>query len=152
MGSYTFNKPVTALFTLPLAALMALLVIGMTREFNLVVLLLLLFTILLLVPILYWSFLRRLRFGEDKAHWKTPSVAWDMSLEDVKHYGIIKYRMFRFIFMSKGEEVPFGDPAKPVISTEDTFLIQYRKRAWNEFFGKMQKLKPDLKPLELIRR
>ncbi|MEM7036249.1 MAG: hypothetical protein AAF570_04655 [Bacteroidota bacterium] len=152
MGSYTFNKPVTALFVLPLIALMALLIYGISREFNVVVLLLFMFTLLLLLPILYLSFLRRLRFSEASAHWKTPSVAWDMDLGDVQHYGIIKYRMFRFIFMSKVADIPFEDPSKPVVSTEDTFLVQYRKSAWNEFYGKMQKLKPDLKPLELIRR
>lgn len=148
---YTFNRPVVALVLLPLVLLTVMLLYGIMQEFNFIVIVMSLVSFLFLVPILYLAFMRRLRVGEESAEWITPKVRHSMAYADVRHFGIIKYRSFRFIFFSKSEEQPFADPSKPIVPGEDTFMIQFRPSAWQQLKGLIQQHRQGLEPLDLKR-
>ena len=148
---YTFNRPVVALWLLPLVLLTVMLLYGIMQEFNVIVIVMSLVSFLFLVPILYLAFMRRLKVGEESAEWITPKVRHSIAYSEVRHFGIIKYRSFRFIFFSRSEEAPFADPSKPIVPGEDTFLIQYRPSAWQQIKALIQNHSKDLEPLNLKR-
>jgi len=147
---YTFNRPIFALILVPLLLMMAMLLYGVVKEINFLVVLMLLVTLLFMAPIIYLSFLRRLKIDADQAEWITPSFRRSIPLEEIKHFGVIKYRSFRFIFVSRAEEVPFKGPNPKVAPDENTFLVQYRKGAWNFVKEKIHAHHPDLKPHNLV--
>lgn len=148
---YTFNRPLAALWLLPLAFLSTMLLYGIFTELNVIAILMVLVSLFIFGLLLYFGFLRRLRIGEEKAEWITPKQRHQMDFEEVKHFGIIKYRSFRFIFFSRLEEQPFSEPGSPVAAGEDTFLIQYRPAAWQLLKSTIQRHHQHLKPLDLKR-
>lgn len=128
--TYTFNHPLAALLMIPLVVLGVMLVGGLAREFNLMALVVLVFNVFLMLALIGYGFARRLRFQGQTAYWKTLRRTLSMDNSEVRHYGIVKYRAFRFIYLSKSESLPF-DPDSPNISpTEDTFVFQFRKSGW----------------------
>ena len=149
MRSYTFNRPITGLIMLPLLFLLVMLLVGLSRDFSVMVLVLTIISLGLLIPILYLGFFRRLRLGAEKAEWRSPGTNWQLPLEEVRYFGTVKYRMFRFIFLSRENEAPFKDPSKAPVSSEDTFVIQFRDKAWDDLRTHLGKIQPHLKPIEL---
>lgn len=147
---YTFNKPIFALILVPLLLMMAMLLYGVFQEINFLVILMLLVTLLFMAPIVYLSFLRRLKIDTDTAEWITPNLKRSFPLSEIKHFGVIKYRSFRFIFVSRADEVPFEGPNPKVAPDENTFLVQYRKGAWSFIKEKVRNHHPDLKPHNLV--
>ena len=148
---YTFNRPLVALWLLPLALLTVMLLYGIMQEFNVIVIVMSLVSFLFLVPIIYLAFLRRLKVGEEQAEWITPKVRHTMPYTEVKHFGIVKYRSFRFIFLARTEEEPFTDPSKPIVPGADIFLIQFRPAAWKHLKDLVQRHREGLQPLDLKR-
>lgn len=150
--TYTFNRPITLLFSLPLLLLLVMLFYGIFREFNFLVLFLLLVTLLFYLPVIYLGFFRRLRVESQQASWITPRSRHTIALDEVRHYGIIKYRAFRFIYLSRAESAPFKDPEARLVANPDTFLIQYRPGAWQVIEGLLRELHPQLSPDNFQRR
>ena len=143
---YTFNRPVFALLLLPLIFMMVMLIYGLVREINLLVVVLVLITLLFMVPIVFLSFMRRVRIDEEKAEWITPNTRRSIPISEIKHFGVMKYRSFRFIFLSRAEELPYQEAGARVIPDEDTFLLQYRGGAWKVIRELLRERHPDLKP------
>lgn len=152
MRTYTFNRPITLLFCLPLAVLVTMFVWGLTVEFRVSLLIMLFVTFGLLSMLVYYSVLRRLRLGAGKATWITPLDRREIPLSELRHFGIVKFRKFRFAYLSRAEQVPFTDPASPLTSDQDTFIIQYRPKAWKFIESLMKTLHPDLKPESFSRQ
>jgi hypothetical protein len=151
MRTFTFNRPITMLFALPLLVLVSMFAYGLTEEFHLSVLLMLIVTTALVVLLVYYSLLRKLSVGEVKAIWRTPANRWEIPMVDLRHYGIVKFRRFRFAYLSRAEQAPFEDPAAPIVSDENTFVIQYRAGAWKYLEGLVKKLHPHLQPQSITR-
>lgn len=143
---YTFNRPVFVLLLIPLLFLMVMLIYGLTRELNIMVIVVILITLLFISPIVFMSFLRRVRIDEEKAEWITPKVRRTIPFAEIRHFGVVKYRSFRFIFLSRSDELPFQEKGNKIVPTEDTFLLQYRKGAWKLIRELIRKRHPDLKP------
>lgn len=152
MKTFTFNRPLTALFLLPVVFLLTLEIQGLIKDFSIGVLILTLFTLLFLAPFIWMSFFRRLKIGPEKAEWITPRKHFKMPLEEVNHFGIIKFRSFRFIFFSTRDEQPFQRQDDHVISSEDTFVIQYRGKAWKLVREYIKAKRPELEQSTLTRR
>lgn len=152
MRTFSFNRPVTLLFSLPLVVLMAMFVSGLTVEFRVMELVMLMVTAGLVGLLVYLGLFRRLRVGEGKAMWITPRRHYEFPLSELKHYGIIKFRMFRFAYLSRAEQAPFRDPGSAMVSDADTFLIQYRPGAWNYLQKVIHPLHPHLKPESFSRQ
>jgi hypothetical protein len=64
----------------------------------------------------------------------------------------VKFRSFRFIYLSSAESQPFEDPAQPVVADAHTFLVQYRPKAWALVSNSIAALHPDLKPNSFTRQ
>ncbi len=143
---YTFNRPVFVLILLPLLFLMVMLIYGLSLEFNIMVILVILISLLFVSLIVYMSFLRRVRIDQEKAEWITPKVRWTFPLSEVRHFGVIKYRSFRFIFLSRSEELPYQGNGTKIVPSEDTFILQYRLGAWKFIRELLRERHPDLKP------
>ena len=125
---------------------------GLFQEINFVVILLTLVSLLFLSPILYLAFFRRMRVEADRAVWLTPRVRRELPWREIKYYGVIKYRSFRFMFISRAADIPFQDPQKPVISDEDTFLVQFRRKGWERLKARVHDSNPQLKPINIVRK
>jgi len=149
---YTFNRPIVALVLVPLLFLTIMLLYGVVQEFNVIVIVLTLVSLLFLLPILFLAFLRRLRIEDSQVVWITPKTRKEIAWEEVQNYGIIKYRSFRFMFVCRLETPPFADPSKPVVSDDDTFIVQFRRGGWNRIKAKVQSQHPGLKPSNLVRK
>lgn len=149
---YTFNRPIVGLILVPLLFLTLILFYGVFQEFNFLVVLLTLVSLLFLMPIIYLAFFRRLRIEEEAATWVTPRLKRDIPWAEVRHYGVIKYRSFRFMFLSREEVLPFQDPTKPVVSDKNTFLVQFRRKGWQELKNQVQQHSPELKPTNIVRK
>lgn len=149
---YTFNRPVFALLLLPLVLMMSMLIYGLVQEINLLVIVMVIVTLLFIGPIIFMSFLRKVRIDDEKAEWITPKVRRTIPFTEVKHFGVIKYRSFRFIFLSKADELPYQEIGTKVVPTEDTFLLQYRGGAWKMIRELLRKRQPDLKPHNLTHK
>lgn len=145
MQRFTFNRPITLLFSMPLLILMAMFTYGLTVEFRVSLVIMLLLSATVVGILFYLSMLRSLTIGEGKAIWATPSKRYEMALADVKHFGVVKFRSFRFIYFSKREEDPFENPGNPVVSDEDTFLVQFRPAAWTVIETAIHSLQPKIK-------
>lgn len=152
MRTFTFNRPITLIFFLPLLVLVTMFVWGLTVEFRLSLLIMLIVTGSLTAMLIYYSLLRRLRLGEGKAVWITPMQRLEIPFSELRHYGIVKFRRFRFAYLSRAEAVPFQDPAAPVVSDADTFIIQYRKGAWDFIETMVKAQHPELKPESFSRQ
>lgn len=144
--TYTFNRPLALLFLTPLILLVVVMVFGIFREFSAMVLVVLLISALLAASILWYSFFRRLRIEDDKAVWLVPGKRLEIGLEEIRHFGIVKYRSFRFIYLSKAEEDPFAPADSRIVPDETTFVVQYRKSAWELAEKWIQSAHSDLKP------
>lgn len=128
--TYTFNHPFAAALMIPLVVLGVMLVGGLMREFNVMALVVLIFNIFLMATVVGFGFMRRIRFKGDLVEWKTLRLSREMKNSEVKHYGIVKYRAFRFIYLSRTQESPFNPDSPNVSPTPDTFVFQYRKSGW----------------------
>lgn len=144
--TFTFNRPVTMLFYGPLLILIAMFVYGLTVEFRLSLVVMLVFSLSLVGILVYLGILRRMRVEVEKAVWITPTKRYEMALGQVRSFGVVKFRSFRFIYISKHLADPFEDPSKPVVTDEDTFVLQYRPNAWEAISARINHLQPDLKP------
>lgn len=149
---YTFNRPVFALLLLPLVFMMSMLIYGLVQEINLLVIVMVIVTLLFIGPIIFMSFLRKVRIDDEKAEWITPKVRRTIPFAEVKHFGVIKYRSFRFIFLSKADELPYQEAGTKIVPTEDTFLLQYRGGAWKMIRELLRQRHPDLKPHNLTHK
>ncbi len=123
-----------------------MLIYGLTQEVKIAVVIVIAITLLFTSLIVFMSFLRRIRIDEEKVEWITPRVRREIQISEVRHFGIIKYRSFRFIFLSRSEERPYQDKGAKVIPSEDTFVLQYRRGAWTNIREVLRKRHPDLKP------
>lgn len=144
--TFTFNRLGVLFFLLPLAVILVFLVLGFIREQNIFVLVMIIVTLVMLVPFVWLSFLRRLTLTKEKAIWKTPKTHYEINLAEVNHYGIIKFRSFRFIYLSKSEEPPFEKDDSHIVTDENTFVIQFRKSAYYFLEDRIHEVKPDLQP------
>lgn len=152
MQTFTFNRPITLIFSVSLVLIMLMCVYGLTVEFRLSLVVMLLVTGGVVSMLLYLGFLRRLKIGKDHATWITPKRRFEMALSDVRYFGVVKFRSFRFIYFSKAETQPFEDPQSPVVPDEDTFLIQYRHKAWSAVSQSIGRIHPTLKPQSITRQ
>lgn len=128
--SYSFNHPLALLLLLPLLLLLYMLSYGLSLEFSVMPLLALAFTVLLIILILFYGFLRWVKIGGAAAHWSTPFQRLELSRDSIRHFGIVKYRAFRFIYFSTDEKAPFQDVNAHVSTNSSTFVMQYRRGAW----------------------
>lgn len=144
--AFTFNRPTVALYVLPMLALLIFLILGLLREFNFFVLVMILVSIAILVPVFWLSFLRKLVVSDEKVEWHTPKKHFVIPMNEVTHYGIVKFRSFRFIYVSKLAEPPFASEESRVVSDENTFVIQFRRSAYYFLEGKIHKVLPNLEP------
>ena len=149
---YTFNRPWVALVLLPLVLLTALLLYGVFQELNVMVIVMSVVSLLFLLPVVYVSFLRRMRLSEEQVEWKTPRAHHSIFWTEIKSYGVVRYRSFRFMYVSRLPEVPFKAPNQPVVSTEDTFVIQFRRPGWTFLKKLVQRQHPDLEPENFSRK
>jgi hypothetical protein len=152
MRSFTFNRPVILLLLLPMLVLVTMFGWGLTVEFRISLLVMLIFTSALTGLLFYFSLLRRLKLGEGKAIWTTPMLQREIPLSEVRHYGVVQFRRFKFAYLSRAAEVPFQNPEAPVVSDLDTFIIQYRPGAWKFMQGLIKTLHPSLEPESFIRQ
>lgn len=128
--TFSFNHPWALLLILPLLVLLVMLVTGLKVEFNGMAMFALLFTLILLLPILYLGFFRWVRFHASKVEWITPRKRWAFDKKDVRHFGIVKYRAFKFIYLSTAQDAPFAGEDARVTPGPETIVLQYRKNAW----------------------
>lgn len=149
--TYRFNRPVSLLILLPLLLLIVMLVAGILRSFSPLSLVLVLFSLVIVGSVVYYSLLRSLTVGPEGLVWKAPGVQYQMALAEIKHFGIVKYRSFRFIYLSRAEAAPFSQADARIVSSADTFVIQYRGRAWKQVKSLMKTAQPELKPSNLLR-
>ncbi len=152
MQRFTFNRPITLLFSVPLLVLMFMFGYGLSVEFRLSLVFMLLLSATVVGLLFYLGMLRRMEIGEGKATWTTPSKHFEMAMADVKHFGIVKFRSFRFIYLSKSAENPFANPDNPVVTDENTFMVQFRPAAWSAIQAAIGAIHPDLKPSSLNRQ
>lgn len=150
--TYTFNRPVALLLALPLLALLTLLVAGLVNEFNFIALLMGLFTLGVLSLIVVLGFFRRVRIAPEGAHWLGVRQRWVLPRGEIRHFGVMKYRSFRFIYLSTAEETPFTDPEARVAADPQTVLFQYRKGAWDYVLAWVRTTHPQLPQKDLERR
>jgi hypothetical protein len=144
--TYRFNRPISLLFLLPMVLLIAMLTAGLLREFSVLAFVLVLFSLGIVAMVLYFSLLRSLSIGPEGLRWKAPGSRMEMNWGELKHYGIVKYRSFRFIYLSRSEELPFEQAQARVVTSENTFVLQYRARAWNQVKGLVKEKCPGLEP------
>lgn len=152
MRSFTFNHPAYLLLLLPLLVLVTMFVWGLTVEFRLSLLFMLLATMTLVGLLVYFSLMRRMRIGKLAIEWVTPFQKRQIALDELRHYGVVKFRRFRFAYVSKALEAPFTDPAAPVVSDENTFVVQYRKSVWAALESLMRNHHPAVQPQSLTRQ
>ena len=137
--TYTFNHPWALLLTLPLLLLATLLVGGLALEFNLLGVVVLLFTVAMLVPIVVMGFLRRVKFDAQAVHWISLKGRRQLARTEIKHFGVVKYRAFKFIYLSVAAEDPFKEVDARVEPSAETVLFQFRRGGWEyvqEWVGK----------------
>jgi hypothetical protein len=135
-----------------LALLVTMIGWGLLVEFHISLLLMFLVTLGILLLLVYFSLLRRLKIGEGRVIWVTPMSRYEIPMHELRHFGIVEFRRFRFAYLSRAEEVPFRDPSAPVISDKDTFVIQFRPKAWNLIETLVKIHHPDLYPKSFSRR
>lgn len=150
--TYTFNRPVALLLALPLLALLFLLVVGLVKEFNFLALLMALFTLGTVLVIVVMGFSRRVRIAPEGAHWLGMRQRWTLPCGEIRHFGVLKYRSFRFIYLSTAQDTPFVDPASPVSADAQTIFFQYRKGAWDFVLAWVRATHPVLPQEDLVRR
>ncbi len=152
MKSYTFNRPIALLFALPLLLLILMFGYGLSVEFRLSLLLMLLLSATVVCLLFYLGMLRRLEIDKEKAVWKTPSKRYEMNLSEVKFFGVVKFRSFRFMYFSRADEHPFEDATKPFTVDENTFFVQFRPEGWQQICADLAILHPTLKPDSITRQ
>ena len=145
--SYTFNHPLAALLMVPLILIEVLLAIGLGNEFNFVAALMLVITAMLILVIAGYGFFRTIRISHHDVQLSGLSKKITLSKQEIKRFGVVKYRAFRFIYVSKSDSGPFN-PEQPNISpTPETIVFQYRKGAWDNlnkwFEGKSDATRED---------
>lgn len=150
--TYTFNRPLAALFLVPLLLLCTMLFLGLLRQFSFMVALTLVITLAFSGWIVWHSLLRRLRIAPEKATWLAPGTKREMALADVRHFGLVKYRSFRFIYFSDSENDPFSDPEAPIVPGPHTFVFQFRPAAWQLVQEWIRSAHPDLQPSQRQRK
>jgi hypothetical protein len=150
--TYSFNRPVTAFFLVPLLFLVVLFTYVLIHQFNALALLMIVLSLLMIFSLVYFSFFRTLKIGGGKAVWRTPFKRYEFELSELKHYGIIKFRRFRFAYLSKATSSPFEDATVPVVASPETFLIQFRPSAWALIESVAQMHHPELKPGSIVRQ
>jgi hypothetical protein len=150
--TYTFNRPVALLLALPLLALLGLLVVGLANEFNFLALVMGLFTLATLLVIVVMGFSRRVRITPEGVHWLALRQRWTLPRGEIRHFGVLKYRSFRFIYLSTAVETPFVDPESPVSADAQTVFFQYRKGAWDYVLAWVRATHPRLQQEDLVRR
>ena len=148
---YRFNRPVSLLFLLPMLILLGMLVAGLVREFSALPLLLALFTFAVLCSVIFFGVLRSLEVGPEELVWRAPGKVRRFKVDEIKHYGIVKYRSFRFIYLSRMETPPFEKADTRIVSTDDTFVIQYRAGAWKHVSELIQINNSSLKAESIVR-
>jgi hypothetical protein len=144
--TFTFNRPVVVLYVLPMLALLVFLVLGLLREFNFFVFVMALVSVAILVPVFWLSFLRKMVVSDTSVEWITPKKHYTIPIHEISHYGIVKFRSFRFIYVSKSAEPPFTSEESRVVSDENTFVIQFRRSAYYFLEGKIHQVLPNLEP------
>lgn len=149
--TYTFNRPVALLLAVPLLALLTMMVLSLVKEFNLVATLMAMVTVAVLVAIVLLGFGRRVRIAPEGAHWLGIRSRWTLPRRDIRHFGVLKYRSFRFIYLSTAEAPPFMDPASPVVADAETVLFQYRPGAWTQVQAWIRATHPTLAQEDLQR-
>jgi len=152
MRTFTFNRPIILLFLLPMLVLVTMFCWGLTVEFRLSLLVMLIVTAFLTGLLFYFSLLRRLKLDPQKAIWVTPMQRLEIPLEEIQHYGIIRFRRFKFAYLSRAAEAPFQNPEAPVVSDKDTFIIQFRPKAWSFMQGLIKKRHSSLEPETFVRQ
>lgn len=159
MQRFTFNRPITLLFATPLLILSGMFGYGLSVEFRISLVLMLLFTTLVLGLVIYFTVLRKLQIDADKAIWSTPAKRFEMELAQVKHLGIVKFRSFRFIYFSKSEidhietvDAQDVEGKSSIVTSEETFVIQFRPKAWETIRKFILAKHPDLQPKSLTRQ
>ena len=124
------------------------LTISFWEEPNFFVFILLAVTLfLMLFPGIYASYIRRLVITEAYAELARIGKRERILLRDIRQFGIVKYRSFNFIYVSKLGHFPFPDPEAPVISSADTFVIQYRKGPWKYISSWIHTKHPEMQPV-----
>ncbi len=144
--TFTFNRPWTLVFLLPLAFLIFMLFQGLSNEFSFFVLVMVIATTCLLFLFALMSVMRRITIGAGKVIWKTPFTKREFDLKEIESFGIVKFRKFRFIYFSKLENPPYDKHDTAVVSNEETVVLQFRQSAWSHVVEVMKASKPDLKP------
>lgn len=152
MQRFTFNRPITLLFSVPMLFVMVMCAYGLTFEFRVGLVLMLLASGTVVGVLFYVGFLRKMEIGEGRAIWSTPKKRYEMALAEVRHFGIVKYRSFKFIYISQAEELPFQLPEQHVVADAKTFVIQYRPKAWELVRASVHAIHPDLQPGSLTRQ
>lgn len=128
--TYTFNGPLAGLLYLLIGSFTAVLILSWLAEHTISGMILILVNLFLLFAGLLTSYYRRLSLSETEAVFWSLRGRRTIAMSEVKHFGIVKYRSFRFMFLSRAAEKPFTDPDQPVVSSDDTFVIQFRSRPW----------------------
>lgn len=149
--TYRFNRPVSLLFLAPMVLLIVMLTSGLIREFSVLPFVLVLFSLGIVGMVVYFSLLRSLRIGPEGLKWKSPGSEMKMDWNELKHYGIVKYRSFRFLYFSRAEALPFEQAQARVVTSEDTFVLQYRVKAWNQVKALLKEKRPELEPIYMER-
>lgn len=144
--TFTFNRPWTLVFLLPMAFLIFMLVQGLMNEFSFFVLVMVIATTSLFLLFAVLSVMRRITIGNGKVTWKTPFVKREFELDKIQSFGIVKFRKFRFIYFTRLENPPYGKHDTAVVSNEDTVVLQFRQSAWQQTVAVMEAANPGLKP------
>jgi hypothetical protein len=142
--TYRFNRPVSLLFLTPMLLLIVMLTVGLLREFSVLPFVLTLFSFGILAMVVYFSLLRSLTIGPEGLKWKAPRSEMNMNWEELKHFGIVKYRSFRFLYFSRNIEKPFEAAQARIVTSEETFVLQYREKAWKQVQEFLKEKRPDL--------
>lgn len=142
--TYRFNRPVSLLFLAPMVLLIVMLSAGLLREFSVLPFVLVLFSLAIVGSVIYFSLMRSLTIGPEQLKWKSPGSEMQMDWDELKHFGIVKYRSFRFLYFSRSIEKPFEQAQARVVTTEDTFVLQYREKAWNQVKTLVKEKRPEL--------
>jgi hypothetical protein len=150
--TYTFNRPVALLLALPLLLLLGLLLIGLSKELNIIAIIMALLTIGMITVITLMGFARRVRISPEGAHWLGIRQRWTLPRGEIRHFGILKYRSFRFIYLSTAEKAPFTDPEAGVSADSQTVFFQYRKGAWDYVLLWVRSVHPQLPQADVQRR
>jgi hypothetical protein len=128
--TFTFNGPLAAILYAVILAFTVFLIIAFRHEPNVFLLFLIGVNSLIAIAGILTSYFRRLRISAKQAVFRGLRVKYQINLNEVKHYGIVRYRSFKFIYLSTHELRPFTQPEEAVVSSEGTLVIQFRQKPW----------------------